>query len=76
MSDRGLATEIASIIADFRQGEIVRRSAADVLEFAEQIQSVCQVWMNTQEKTLFLKLFGVDSFSISKVLEDQENLFS
>lgn len=55
MSDLDLATEIASIIADFRQGEIVRRSAADVLQFADQIQRVCQGWMRAQERTLFLE---------------------
>lgn len=55
MSDIGLATEIAEVIADFRQGEIARRSSADVLQFVEQIQKVCQEWMNAREKTLFLE---------------------
>ncbi len=55
MSEIGLAEEIASVIADFRQDEIARRSSADVMQFVEQIQRVCQEWMNAREKTLFLE---------------------
>ena len=55
MSDLRLASEIAAVIADFRQGEIARRSSADVMQFVEQFQRVCQEWMKAREKTLFLE---------------------
>ncbi len=49
-----MAEEISEIIADFRLGEINPRNARRVIQFVDQVQSVCSDWMSNAERLAFL----------------------
>jgi hypothetical protein len=53
-SEQTVATDISFLISDYQQGITSQRTAADVLEFVDNINAICE-WMSSVDRLNFLK---------------------